>query len=157
MKSLLEKYSPNSEPNNEDGFTLIELLVVILIIGVLSAIAVPAFMNQRNSAVKASIDSDIKNVQVLMETCSIKKDAVYPDIWVDWGSNNTKPAGCADDLRLSEGTQMHAFDMAAYYPALGFKAKQAYCIEIRNKAIPNPAYFYRSDKGVISTQACQAQ
>ena len=36
--------------SNEEGFTLVELLVVMLIIGLLAAIAIPAFFNQRDKA-----------------------------------------------------------------------------------------------------------
>ncbi|RCJ16619.1 general secretion pathway protein GspH [Nostoc sp. ATCC 43529] len=39
-----------NKKKNEEGFTLIELLVVIIIIGILSAIALPSFLNQANKA-----------------------------------------------------------------------------------------------------------
>jgi type IV pilus assembly protein PilA len=53
---------------NEKGFTLIELLVVILIIGILAAIALPAFLNQREKAQDAEAKSGARTVQTAMET-----------------------------------------------------------------------------------------
>src|SRR3954454_16668585 len=52
----------------EGGFTLIELLVVIIIIGILAAIAIPVFLNQRNKGYDAQAKSDARNVATLEET-----------------------------------------------------------------------------------------
>jgi type II secretion system protein G len=63
--------------DRDAGFTLIELLVVVAIIGILAAIAIPVFLNQRASARDASVKSDINSVAKVMETVYTDSGA-YP-------------------------------------------------------------------------------
>lgn len=63
-----------SREDKESGFSLVELLVVIVIIGILSAIAVGAFLNQRQKANDAALKSDVRSAANTIVSWSVDKD-----------------------------------------------------------------------------------
>ena len=73
-------YRLRQRSTDEGGFTLIELLVVILIIGILAAIAIPSFLNQKSKAYDASAKELARTAQTTAETYATDHEGGYVGI-----------------------------------------------------------------------------
>ncbi|HEX6152980.1 MAG TPA: type II secretion system protein [Solirubrobacterales bacterium] len=77
LQNLRAKVGARLNGDSETGFTLIELLVVMLILGILAAIALPAFFNQRDKAGDAKAKEYAHTAQVALETYQTDNGGSY--------------------------------------------------------------------------------
>lgn len=89
--------------DREAGFSLIELLVAIIIIGILSAIAIPMFLSQRQKAVDTAAKSDVSTIG--KEIATVFVDTAPKSVTIEIKDNHYR--------MTAEGTSVSDQDLGA--------------------------------------------
>lgn len=98
-----------SKQNREQGFTLVELLIVILIIGILTAIAIPLFSNHRKAANDATVEADIRTAALATENWMVKNPMKATPPQVEFTGPTVGNYG-GQEFNVSDGVTINIVD-----------------------------------------------
>ena len=132
-------YRLRQRSGDEGGFTLIELLVVILIIGILAAIAIPSFLNQKSKANDAAAKSQVRTAETAMETYSTDHNGEY--------TSNGSTGVTLAELQAVEPTLSDTSSATLSVTSAG---KSEYVIKSTSKATSDEFTITRESGGGIS-------
>jgi type IV pilus assembly protein PilA len=131
-------YRLRQRSSDESGFTLIELLVVILIIGILAAIAIPSFINQKGKANDAASKEQARTMQTAAET---------------FASDNNGSYASLKEVKQLQEIEPSLKDETASKPLVAKGTETTFEVEAENVTTKDKFKISRNAEGVV-TRSC---
>ncbi len=130
-----------AQEEHEGGFTLIELLVVIIIIGILAAIAIPVFLNQRAKATESGIKSDLRTTANQLETYFTDAQEYPAEVDVTQAAAGDPVDVDGTDVQVSDVETVMDYTLAA--------DGQSYCVNATNIKVDNDWGYDSAGGGLV--------
>ena len=126
---------------------------MVIIIGILAAVAVPIYLNQRRSAWRASVESDVKNVSLAIETVSAQSNGTIPISIGNGGKTydegKSKLDGTDTEITASKDNHIIITVSGNTYTVIGFNENLNGGSKMYESTKPHTTY--DSEKGTLST------